>query len=42
METKPILSDFKTEILQFEELDEEVDEITPSIIVGAIELFTGE
>lgn len=39
METNPILSEFKAEILKFENLDEEVEEIPDSIIVGAIELF---
>ena len=42
MQTNPILSEFKAEILKFEHLDEEVDEIPGSIVVGAIELFTSE
>jgi hypothetical protein len=41
VETNPILSEFKAEIHQFEMLEEKVDEINESIIVGAIELYTG-
>ena len=41
MKTNPILSEFKAEIFKFELLEEQVNEIPESIIVGAIELFTG-
>ncbi|CAH1796663.1 unnamed protein product [Owenia fusiformis] len=38
--TDPLLSDFKAEILRFDNLGKEVEEIPPSMVVGAIELFT--
>ena len=42
VETNPILSEFKAEILKFENYFEDVEEIPESIVVGALELFTGK
>ncbi len=41
MSTNPTLSEFKAEIVKFEKLDEQVEEMSFAYIVGAIELFTG-
>lgn len=42
VDSNPILSEFKAEILKFEALLEEVDAIPESIRVGAIVLMTGK
>lgn len=39
--TDPILSEFKAEILHYEKLEQEIEDIGVSIRLGAIELFTG-
>ncbi|XP_070548103.1 dynein axonemal heavy chain 8-like [Ptychodera flava] len=39
LETSPILSDWKAEIMRYQSLEQEIEELEPSIRVGAVELF---
>ncbi|XP_006824996.1 dynein axonemal heavy chain 8-like, partial [Saccoglossus kowalevskii] len=37
--TEPILSDWKAEIMRFQNLEQDIEELKPSVRVGAIEMF---
>ena len=41
LETDPILSEYKAKVAMFKKLEDNIDDIHTSEMVGPIELFTG-
>lgn len=41
LEANPILSEYKAKVMMFKKLENSIDDIATSEIVGPIELFTG-